>query len=129
MIKKLIKITFFFFFFIILSFTFYMCDLISSDIFISIVYALLLNYINICASLILFEKTYNKGNKIFLLGTMGGMGIRMFFLLIAIFVILKFIAINKIVFILIFFTFYFILLALEASYFHKKIKQLNIKEK
>lgn len=88
--------------------------------FLAILWALGLNFVNHFVSLLAFEFGYSRKYTLFLLYTMGGMVVRMFALLTIIFVILKFGGINNIVFILIFFTFYFILLVLEAYSFLKE---------
>jgi len=85
-----------------------------------------LNLINTTIAIILFEYSHSRGNKIFLLANVGGIGLRMMLMLVSIIFIVKFLKIHEIGFLLIFFCIYFILLSSEVLYFHKKMKKQNI---
>ena len=101
----------------------YFSGIIDSNLFESAFYALILNLINSATALILFAISKNKNNQIFFLANMGGIGIRLFFLLIAIVILIKFLIIDLYGFILVFFIFYFILLSSEIWYFSKFMKK------
>jgi len=92
----------------------------------SIIGAMILNYLNTIAAVTLFNYSYKKGNKKFLIYNLGGLGIRLLLILIAILIIIKIIIVDILAFLLIFFIFYFILLTLEVIYFHRKVKNEKI---
>jgi hypothetical protein len=83
-------------------------------------YAGFLNLLNSAFAILFFELSFNKSNKDFFVMNLGGMGLRIFFLLIAVFLFIKFLNIDKIAFILLFFIFYFILLIVEINHFRLK---------
>lgn len=107
-------------YFIILSL--YYIDLISKPFLIASFYGGLLNLVNSVITFLLLEYSYGKSNKVFLISVLGGMSIRLFALLIAIFIFLGFLNIDKYGFILIFFIFYFILIVLEINYLRIRAK-------
>lgn len=84
-------------------------------------YAGFLNLLNSAFAILFFELSFNKSNKDFIVMNLGGMGLRIFFLLIAVFLFIKFLNIDKIDFILLFFIFYFILLVIEINHFRLKV--------
>lgn len=92
----------------------------------SILGAVILNYLNTIAAVTLFNYSYKKGNKKFLIYNLGGLGIRLLLILIAVLVTIKIIIVDILAFLLIFFIFYFILLTLEVIYFHRKVKNEKI---
>ncbi len=95
-------------------------------------YAGLINLINATVTILLFEFSYKRKNKDFLVANLGGMAAKIIVSLVSIFLILKFVEVNQIAFLLIFFIIYFILLTSEVVYFHKKVKvkiRKNSKEK
>ena len=96
-------------------------SVISDLVILSAIYAGVLNLINSLAAFLLFEYSFNRSNKSFLTSTLGGMAVRLLFLLGAVFICLKFLNIDKYGFILIFFIFYFILLVFEINYFRLKM--------
>ncbi len=79
-------------------------------------YAGLLNLINLFVAYFLFKKSIGKSGNTFVMFNLGGIGLRMVFLLISIALIIKFLKIDKYAFILVFFLIYFILLSLEVGY-------------
>jgi len=107
----------------ILIFSLYFLGIIDLNLFESACYALILNLFNSSAALFLFEISKKKNNQIFFVANMGGIGIRLFFLLIAIVILIKFLIIDLYGFILVFFIFYFILLSSEIWYFSKFMKK------
>ena len=119
-IIKQVLILFVGLYFIILSL--YYIDLISKPFLIASFYGGLLNLVNSIITFLLLEYSYGKSNKVFLISVLGGMSIRLFALLIAIFIFLGFLNIDKYGFILIFFIFYFILIVLEINYLRIRAK-------
>lgn len=100
-------------------------NVISYSIFISAGLAIILNFVNTIAAIGLFDKSFKKNNKIFLINVLGGMGVRILFLLLLIFIILKTLNIEKYQFIFTFFILYFLLLFYEIFYYTKKINKKN----
>ncbi|MDZ7765286.1 MAG: hypothetical protein U5K00_12795 [Melioribacteraceae bacterium] len=70
-----------------------------------------------------FNKSLGKTNNEFLLFNLGGMMIRLFFLLVVVFIVIKFLNIDKYAFIFLFFIFYFTSLIFEVNYFRIKAKE------
>ena len=103
----------------------YFLSIISELILLSVTYAGLLNIINFTAATFAFNWTLKKNNKKFLIFNLGGMGVRLFFLLLGVFILLKFLKIDFYAFILIFFVFYFIFLIVEVYNFHKTIESVK----
>jgi len=94
-------------------------DVISSLFFISAVYAGVLNLINAFAAVQLFKISYKADAQLFMIYNLGGLGVRLFLLLIVIFLVIKFLNIDEYGFILVFFLFYFISLILEVMFYLK----------
>ncbi len=94
----------------------YYNNIISSYAVEASLYAGLLNLINLFAAYFLFKKSIGKSGNTFVAFNLGGIGLRMVFLLISIALIIKFLKIDKYAFILVFFLIYFILLSLEVGY-------------
>ena len=86
----------------------------------SIFLALFLNLINLSFALILFNISKNKSNQLFLLLNLGGMGVRVLFLLFTFTLSLIFLEIDKYAFILVFLIFYSISIAFEVKHFNSK---------
>ncbi|GBD89476.1 hypothetical protein BMS3Abin04_00181 [bacterium BMS3Abin04] len=97
-------------------------NIISFWSFLSTIYAGVLILLNFTAAAFLYKLSFNKQNKIYLLFNLGGMGIRIAFLLISIVLVIKFLKIDKYAFILVFFIFYFIALIFELRYVLSKNK-------
>ncbi len=100
-------------------------NIISYTGFISALSAIILNFVNTIAAIVLFDKSFEKNNKIFLFNVLGGMGVRILFLLLLFFIILKTLNIEKYQFIFTFFILYFLLLGYEVFYYTKKINKKN----
>lgn len=83
----------------------------------------LINAVNAFAAYIFFEKSYQKSNNKFLIYNLGGMILRLLFLLVFVFIVIKFLKIDKYAFIFLFFIFYFTSLFFEVRYFMKKAKE------
>jgi hypothetical protein len=123
--KKISIIAFIIYFLIsLISFILLQFEIISSNLFQSIIIAELLNIFNLLLALTAFKYTVRKSNQEFLFFNLGGLVARMLGLLFAILIILKFLNIDKDGFILLFFIFYFSQLTVEIGYFgsYKKIK-------
>lgn len=122
--KKIIKFTLIpVFSGIIILLILYFLDIIDDIILYSTVYAAGLNLLNSIVAFSMFEKSIKKSNQTFLISNLGGMGIRMIFLLIVLFLSIKFLKIHMVSFILVFFIFYFSLLAMEVYYFKVRIEE------
>ena len=106
----------------VIAFILYFFKVISELFFISSIYAGALNIINFFAASFAFKWTLKKNNKHFLIFNLGGMGVRLFFLLSSIFILLNFLKIDIYAFILVFFVFYFVFLIVEVNYFHKSME-------
>jgi len=119
---------FFLYFFvglIIISIVLYQFNFISYIVFISFLVSYLLNLINTSLAIKLFDRSISGSNKSFLINVLGGMGIRIIFLLICILLIIKLLNIDKYIFIFTFFIIYFFLLISEIVYYNTK---LNLKK-
>ncbi len=77
--------------------------------------------LNFLASVWAFTRGYRKSNKEFLLYTLGGMVIRLFLVLILVFISIQFLNIDKYGFIFTLVIIYFISLIIEVNYFRKKV--------
>ncbi len=104
-----------------LLFTF---EYLNIDRLLSVMWAALLNVINISAALLLFGKSYDASNKKFLISNLGGLGMRLVFLLALILITLKFLNIDEYGFILAFFIFYFFAISFEIAFFISKTKNI-----
>jgi len=85
----------------------------------------ILSAVNIVISFMILTSSYNKDIKSFMVFYFGGMGIRLLFLLLIIFIVLKFMQIDIFVFILSLFVLYFIFQTLEIYYVHSYKKGNN----
>jgi len=97
----------------------YIFDLITPSFFYTSLLAIGLNVFNFGFAVTLFGKSFEKSNKTFLFYNLGGLGIRLFILLVALIFILNSLKIDKYGFILLFFIIYFLLISLEIAIFHK----------
>jgi len=109
-----------------LGFLFYL-DRINSLFFISSFYAAILNIFNFAVLLLLFYISADKSNKSFLIFNLGGMGVRLLFLLASVFIFLKFLKIDEYAFIFTFFIFYFLQMTLEINYINQRSKNTGSK--
>ena len=83
----------------------------------------ILGTVNIVISFIILTVSYDKDIKGFMVNYFGGMGIRLLFLLLTIFLILKFMRIDIFVFILSLFVLFFVFQILEIYYIHSYQKR------
>lgn len=108
----------------------YAAQIINYTFLLSAVYAGVLNIINFAAASLAFNWSQKKDNNKFLIYNLGGMGVRLFFLLTSVYILLNFLKIDSYAFILVFFVFYFIFLIIEVYFFHnstesaKRIKKI-----
>jgi len=79
--------------------------------------------INAFFAYFLFKKSLGRPNKDFLVYNLGGMLGRMLFLLLVVFIVIKFLNIDEYAFIFLFFIFYFTSLVFEINYFRIKARQ------
>lgn len=100
-------------------------SVIDQIVFISIAAALLLNLFNLSAALLFYYLSINRSNQVFMLLNLGGMGVRVFFLLIGFVIVLIFLEIDKYAFILVFLILYSLSIITEIKYFHKENKKLR----
>ena len=83
-------------------------------------YAGVLSITNLILALLFYHLSLKKSNKIFIIFNLGGMGVRLFLLLIAVFIFLKFLKIDEYGFIFIFFILYILQLIIELGFFNRK---------
>jgi len=95
-------------------------DIINITIELSIFLALFLNIINLFLALLLYNISKNRSNQTFLLLNLGGMGVRIFYLLISFTLSLIFLEIDKYAFILVFLIFYIMSIVFEVRHFNSK---------
>jgi len=95
-------------------------DIINITIELSIFLALFLNIINLFLALLFYNFSKNRSNQTFLLFNLGGMGVRIFFLLISFTLSLIFLEIDKYAFILVFLIFYSLSIVFEVRHFNSK---------
>ena len=95
-------------------------DIINISIELSIFLALFLNIINLFIALLLYNFSKKSSNQTFLLFNLGGMGVRIFFLLISFTLSLIFLEIDKYAFILVFLIFYSMSIVFEVRHFNSK---------
>ena len=118
--KKINRTTFYIYIpLIILSYILHLTAVIDHKTFVSIFTALFLNLINLFAALLFYYLSINRSNQVFMLLNIGGMGVRVFFLLFGVMMSLIFLEIDKYAFIFIFLIFYSISIYIEIKYFYK----------
>ena len=87
--------------------------------FLSSIWAVLLNLLNLILAISLYQLSIGKSNQIFMILNLGGMGGRVFFMLFCFVLILIFLEIDTIALILVFLIFYSLSLVIEIKYFNK----------
>ncbi|MEE9431164.1 MAG: hypothetical protein V3V16_08995 [Melioribacteraceae bacterium] len=92
-------------------------EVISQTFFLSALYAGAINISNTFLAAILYNRSYKSNHTIFMIFNFGGLGIRLFFLLISFILVIKFLNIDKYGFIFIFFIFYFVSLIIEVIFY------------
>jgi len=97
--------------------------IIDLNIFIASLISGVINISNFLTSIWMFNKGFRKSNKEFLIYTLGGMGIRLFFVLLMVFISIQFLNIDKYGFIFTLVIIYFISLIIEVNYFRKKVSE------
>ena len=118
--KKINRTTFYIYILlIIISYVLNLTAVIDHKTFVSIFTALFLNLINLFAALLFYYLSINRSNQVFMLLNIGGMGVRVFFLLFGVMMSLIFLEIDEYAFILVFLIFYSISIYIEIKYFYK----------
>lgn len=118
--KKISRTTFYLYIpLIIISYVLYLSAIIDQRTFVSIFTALFLNLINLFAALLFYYLSINRSNQLFMLLNIGGMGVRVFFLLFGVMMSLIFLEIDKYAFIFIFLIFYITSMYAEIKYFNR----------
>ena len=116
--NRFIRNTLFFylgsFFFIYLLSNF---EVLSQEFLFSALYAGAVTLFNSLLAAIIYSYSYKKGHSSFMIFNFGGLGIRLFILLISFILIIKLLNIDKYGFIFIFFIFYFVSLILEVMFY------------
>ena len=108
---------------VLVIFLLHVFDKIGSSVLYASLCAAGLASVNALAAYFLFEKSIDKPTDIYLIYNLGGMGGRLLFMLLFVFLIIYFLKIDKYAFIFIFFIFYFASLILEVVYFSRKVKK------
>jgi hypothetical protein len=101
----------------------FLLNVINTGILIASALSGLINLVNFLASIWAFNRGFKKPNKEFLIYTLGGMGIRLFFVLLLVFISIQFLNIDKYGFIFTLVLMYFISLIIEVNYFRKKVSE------
>ena len=118
--KKINRTTFYIYIpLIIISYVLNLTAVIDHKTFVSIFTALFLNLINLFAVLLFYYLSINRSNQVFMLLNIGGMGVRVFFLLFGVMMSLIFLEIDKYAFIFIFLIFYSTSIFTEIKYFNR----------
>lgn len=124
--KKIIRTIFFIYIpLIVIILILKLTSVVDLTIFISVISALLLNLFNLSAALLFYYLSINRSNQVFMLLNLGGMGVRVFFLLIGFIIVLIFLEIDKYAFILVFLILYSLSIFTEIKYFHQEDNKLK----
>jgi hypothetical protein len=94
-------------------------SIISFDFLKSFIIAGVITYLNFVSGYIFLKLSNNKSNTIFLIMIMGGMLLRLFMMLLLVFISLKFLDIKTGVFIFVSFFFYVFFLLVEILYLYR----------
>ena len=89
----------------------------------SILYACLIAAINFLIFIWMTDYSFKKSNKIFLIFSLGGIGIRVFLMLILVFLVIKFLKIDEFKFIFTFFLLYVLFLIYEINIIRLKAEK------
>lgn len=103
--------------YLILVFVLFLTDSITPLSLISSFLGAILSFFNILLAFLLFKFSYPKSNEKFLKINLGGMFARVGIMLIAVFLILKFLVIARYEFIFTLFVLYFVFLIFEITFF------------
>ena len=91
--------------------------------FYSYLYACIIAFLNHIAFNILLDFSFKKSNQIFLIVNLGGMGLRVLFMLILVFIAIKFLKIDEFKFIFAFFLLYVLFMVYEIIMIRKKLAE------
>jgi hypothetical protein len=114
------KITLFVCFVFALILLLYKMDILSFEFIKAFILAGFITYLNFTLGFLSITLTFRKSSNIFLIAVFGGMVLRLFMMLIMIFISLKFLDIRVGVFIFVILFFYIVYLIIEIFYLLKK---------
>ena len=106
----------------LITYLFKLFNVIDISTELSVFLALFLNIFNMFFALLFYNFSKNRSTQIFMLLNFGGMGVRVFFLLITFTLSLIFLEIDKYAFILVFLIFYITTIVYEIKHFNSKNK-------
>ncbi len=102
----------------LLAYVLRLFDVISLQTELSVFLALFLNMINLFLVLVFYNFSKSKSNQVYMIINLGGMGVRILFLLFAVILTLIFLEIEKYAFILVFLIFYSLNIFIEIKHFN-----------
>lgn len=98
-------------------------DILSSLTTYSILYASLIALFNFALFVYLFNHSFKKSNKSFLIVNFGGMVLRLLLMLVSVFIILRFLEVDDFGFIFMFFLWYTLCLIFEINILRAKLEK------
>ncbi len=101
-------------------------EVIDVSIELTVFLALFLNIVNLFIALLFYDFSKSKSSQTFLILNFGGMGVRIFFLLITFTLSLIFLEIDKYAFILVFLIFYSMSIVFEIKHFNSKKDEIKV---
>jgi len=116
----LLKMTLFIVFIFTSILLLYQVNIISFDFLKPFIIAGVITYLNFVSGYLFLKFSYNKSDSIFLIIILGGMLLRLFLMLLVVFISLKFLDIKTSVFIFVIFFFYVFYLFSEILYLYKE---------
>jgi hypothetical protein len=118
----LLKMTFFIGFIFVSILLLNQINIISFDFLKSFIIAGVITYLNFVSGYLFLKFSQNKSDNLFLIMVLGGMLIRLFMILLLVFISLKFLDIKTGVFIFVIFFFYVFYLLIEILYLYREKK-------
>ena len=100
----------------------YQFNVLSFDFLKSFVLAGVITYLNFVSGYLFLKFSHNKSDSVFLIMIMGGMLLRLFMILLVVFISLKFLDIKTGIFIFTIFFFYIFYLLIEVLYLYREKK-------
>ncbi len=100
----------------------------SEDIIISVLLGCVISLINVFIGYELIKFSINKPNKVFFKITIGSIGIRIIFIGLSIFILIKFFNVNTFGLVISLFFYYFLYMIIEIMYINKKLLTKNVKQ-
>ena len=122
--KKIVKTIFYIYFpAVLIASILKLTSVLDPKTFISIFVAILLNLANLFVALLFFHLSKKRSNQLFMLLNLGGMGVRVFFLLLGFSMVLIFLEIDKYAFILVFLILYSVSIYTEIKFFYNEVQK------